>query len=192
MAPRTRRVRARTQLRQPRALRVSVGCVTFPPCRVSSRAQSSCFSVAAVAALAVNQIYPNTWQMRAQLAAGKPAAAVTSLDTAFGHHLPVLFGQPTITQVRSSAGVSARTQGSVTHRQAHTARMNASHSCQLPNPAPGSPGPWTAWTALIHPADRCQIAMSGLSRSHSDATCVSIQEGPQFMRTNILQTARDS
>jgi hypothetical protein len=62
-------------------------------------AQSSGFSVAAVATLPVNQIYPDTPQMRAQLAAWRPAAvvAVTSLDSPFGHYLTALFGRPTTT-----------------------------------------------------------------------------------------------
>jgi hypothetical protein len=57
-------------------------------------------SVAAVATLPVNQIYPSTLQMKAQLAGWKPAAvvAVTSLDSAFGHYLTALLGPPTTTQ----------------------------------------------------------------------------------------------
>jgi hypothetical protein len=63
-------------------------------------AQSAGVSVAAVATLPVNQIYPSTLQMKAQLAGWKPAAvvAVTSLDSAFGHYLTALLGPPTTTQ----------------------------------------------------------------------------------------------
>ena len=61
-------------------------------------AESAGVSVSAVAILPVNQIYPDIQQMRAQLAAWKPAAAVavTSPRSAFARYLTGLFGKPTV------------------------------------------------------------------------------------------------
>jgi hypothetical protein len=61
-------------------------------------AESAGVSVASVATLPVNQIYPDAIQMRAQFAAWKLSAivAVTSLHSAFGHYLTRLLGQPTV------------------------------------------------------------------------------------------------
>jgi hypothetical protein len=60
-------------------------------------AESSGVSVATVATLPVNQIYPDDAQMRAQFAGWKLSAivAVTSLNSSFGHYLTRLLGQPT-------------------------------------------------------------------------------------------------
>jgi hypothetical protein len=62
-------------------------------------AQSSGVSVAAVATLPANGIYPDALQMRAQLAGWKPAAvvAVTGLHSAFARYLTGLLGRPSVT-----------------------------------------------------------------------------------------------
>jgi hypothetical protein len=62
-------------------------------------AQSSGISVATVATLPANGLYPDVLQMRAQLAAWKPAAvvAVTSPRSALGQYLTGLLGRPTVT-----------------------------------------------------------------------------------------------
>ncbi len=62
-------------------------------------AQSSGISVAAVATLPANGLYPDAVQMRAQLAGWKPAAvfAVTSPRSAFARYLTGLLGRPTVT-----------------------------------------------------------------------------------------------
>ena len=61
-------------------------------------AQSAGVSVARVATLPVNQIYPDATQMRAQFAAWKLSAvvAVTSTSSALGGYLTGLLGQPTV------------------------------------------------------------------------------------------------
>ncbi len=60
-------------------------------------AQSAGVSVASVATLPVNEIYPNDPQMRAQFAGWKLSAIVadTSLNSALGRFLTGLLGQPT-------------------------------------------------------------------------------------------------
>jgi FtsH-binding integral membrane protein len=60
-------------------------------------AESAGVSVASVATLPVNQIYPDAIQMRAQFAGWHVSAivAVTSRDSAFGRYLTRLLGQPT-------------------------------------------------------------------------------------------------
>ena len=59
-------------------------------------AQSAGVSVATVATLPVNQIYPDYAQMRAQFAGWRLSAvvAITSLDSALGRYLTGLLGQP--------------------------------------------------------------------------------------------------
>jgi hypothetical protein len=61
-------------------------------------AQSAGVSVAAVATLPVNQIYPDAAQMRAQFRGWDLSAIVadTSLGSAFGHYLTGLLGPPTV------------------------------------------------------------------------------------------------
>ena len=61
-------------------------------------AQSAGVSVARVATLPVNQIYPDATQMRAQFRGWDISAIVadTSLSSAFGHYLTGLLGQPTV------------------------------------------------------------------------------------------------
>ena len=61
-------------------------------------AQSSGVSVATVATLPANGLYPDVVQMRAQIAAWKPAAvvAVTSLHSALGQYLTGLLGRPAV------------------------------------------------------------------------------------------------
>jgi hypothetical protein len=63
-------------------------------------AQSSGVSVAAVATLPANGLYPDAVQMRAQLASWKPAAlvAVTSPHSAFARYLAGLLGRPSVTR----------------------------------------------------------------------------------------------
>jgi hypothetical protein len=62
-------------------------------------AQSSGVSVAAVATLPANGLYPDAVQMRAQLDSWKPAAvvAVTSPHSEFARYLTGLLGRPTVT-----------------------------------------------------------------------------------------------
>jgi hypothetical protein len=61
-------------------------------------AQSAGVSVATVATLPVNQIYPDATQMRAQFRGWDLSAIVadTSPGSAFGHYLTGLLGQPTV------------------------------------------------------------------------------------------------
>jgi hypothetical protein len=62
-------------------------------------AESAGVSVATVATLPVNQIYPDDAQMRAQFRGWGISAIVadTNLDSSFGHYLTGLLGKPTVT-----------------------------------------------------------------------------------------------
>jgi hypothetical protein len=62
-------------------------------------AESAGVSVATVATLPVNQIYPDDAQMRAQFRGWGISAIVadTNLDSSFGHYLTGLLGEPTVT-----------------------------------------------------------------------------------------------
>jgi hypothetical protein len=61
-------------------------------------AESAGVSVASLATLPVNQIYPDNAQMRAQFRGWGISAVVadTSLDSSFGHYLTGLLGNPTV------------------------------------------------------------------------------------------------
>jgi hypothetical protein len=170
--------------RQPRALRVSVGRVTFPPCRVSSRAQSSCFSAAAVAALPVNQVYPGTLRMGAQLAAWKPAPPASTRHPATtcpsrsashhrrpGHRLAAQLAPRRV--ANSSAGPCGTGERSP-------------HSYQLPNPAPASSGP-RSFMWLTGAKSRRAAYPQPLKCN----TCFNLRMS-LMLRDNILQAVQNS